>query len=162
MFPRITLFALALLLSVPAQAADFSWMDDKGTIHQLDEFSGKPVLLHLWASWCPPCRAEMPELTSWLKRHPEVTILPISLDNELADARDFLARHHFDLPTLLTDSSQAMRLGARGLPTTIVIDARGKVRQGFIGAQDWTNPDFSEQILRHFRAGERMKPESEL
>ncbi len=151
----ILALTLAFLSPVPAQA--FAWMDEKGAMHNLEEFHGKPVLLHLYASWCPPCRAEMPELTSWLKRHPEVTILPVSLDNELADARDFLARHHFELPTLLTDSSQAMRMGARGLPTTIVIGADGRIEQGFIGARDWTDPDFTASILKAF-----SRPESAL
>ncbi len=145
-------FVLILLFPPALQAADFTWTDERGARHQLDEYRGKPLLLHLWASWCPPCRTEMPELTAWLKKHPEVTILPVSLDRNIADARNFLDRNHFDLPALLTDSGQAMGLGARGLPTTIVISADGRIERGFIGARDWNDPSFSDLILESFPA----------
>ena len=151
MLNKAMMFAVIMFITLPAQAADFSWMDDRGTIHQLDEYKGKPVLLHFWASWCPPCRAEMPELTAWLKKNPEVTVIPVSLDNSLEDAQTFLDDHHFDLPAQLTDSSQAMSMGARGLPTTLIISANGDVKQGFIGARDWQDKSFTDGILGEFR-----------
>ena len=148
-------FLIPLLLffcaSATAQAADFQWLDEGGTMHHLDEYKGKPVLLHLWASWCPPCRAEMPELSAWLKKHPEVTLLPVSVDNEFANAKDFLATQHIVMPTLLTDEAQAMAMGARGLPTTIIISASGKTKQSFIGARTWLDSEFTDKILKEFR-----------
>ncbi len=145
-----TIISLILLLFIwnPAQAADFSWVDDQGTIHQLDEYKGQPVLLHMWASWCPPCRSEMPGLAAWLKKNPEVTIVPVSLDRSLEDAQSFLTDNHFDLPAQLTTSSQAMRIGARGLPTTLIISASGDIKQGFVGARDWQDSSFTDAILK--------------
>ncbi|MDX8407140.1 MAG: TlpA disulfide reductase family protein [Mariprofundaceae bacterium] len=151
MLYKVMMFAAVLFITLPVRAADFSWMDDKGAIHQLDEYRGKPVLLHLWASWCPPCRAEMPELAAWLKKNPEVTVIPVSLDNSLEDAQVFLDDNHFDLAAQLTDSSQAMAMGARGLPTTLVISANGEVKHGFIGARDWQDKSFTDGILSEFR-----------
>ena len=139
-----------LLLScaaIPAQAVELQWMDDSGSIHSLQEYQGKAVLVHFWASWCGPCRHEMPQLTSWLKQHPDITIIPISLDSSMADAKSFLQDNHFDLAAQLTDSSQAMRLGARGLPTTLVISANGDIAGRQIGALPWEDQEFSNTIL---------------
>jgi len=139
--------ALLLLASMPAQASDFKWMDNKGITHSLDEYKGKPVLVHFWASWCGPCRQEMPALTTWLKMHPEVTIIPVSLDNSLEDAQSFLDENHFDLPAQLTDSAQAMGMGARGLPTTVAIASDGSIVARQIGTLPWDDQTFSDNIL---------------
>jgi len=139
--------ATLLLLSIPAQAADLAWMDDKGVMHSLQEYKGKPVLVHFWASWCGPCRQEMPALTTWLKTHPEVTIIPVSLDSTLTDAKAFLDENHFDLPAQLTDSAQAMGMGARGLPTTVAIASDGSITARQIGTLPWEDPAFSDKIL---------------
>jgi len=144
----------ALFFALPAQATDFQWLDEGGAMHHLDEYKGQPVLLHLWASWCPPCRAEMPDLSVWLKKHPEVTFLPVSVDSEFADARNFLDSEHFDMPALLTDQSQAFAMGARGLPTTIIIGPNGMIKQGYIGASNWLDPGFTGKILKEFSAPE--------
>jgi len=132
---------------VPAHAAQLQWVDHNGAPHSLAEYKGKAVLVHFWASWCGPCRQEMPLLTAWLKQHPDVTIIPISLDSSLADAQAFLDEHHFDLPAQLTDSDQAMGMGARGLPTTVVVAADSSITARQIGALPWDNPEFSDTIL---------------
>ncbi|MFQ5346074.1 MAG: TlpA family protein disulfide reductase [Mariprofundus sp.] len=141
--------ALAFVLTAwgPAHAAELQWIDHAGTPHSLAEYRGKAVLVHFWASWCGPCRHEMPMLTSWLKQHPDVTIIPISLDDSLEDARDFLTSNHFDLPAQLTSSSQAAALGARGLPTTLVVNADGDIAARQIGALPWEDKEFSDTVL---------------
>ncbi|MDX8405785.1 MAG: redoxin family protein [Mariprofundus sp.] len=138
---------LCLFASMPAQAADFKWMDNQGKTHSLEEYKGKPVLVHFWASWCGPCRHEMPALTAWLKEHPDITIIPVSLDSSLEQAQAFLDDHHFDLPAQLTDQSQASSMGARGLPTTLAIAADGSITARQIGTLPWGDQDFSDKIL---------------
>lgn len=139
--------AFTVMAWVPAQAAQLQWVDHSGAPHSLAEYKGKAVLVHFWASWCGPCRHEMPLLTTWLQQHPDVTIIPVSLDDSMEDARKFLTSNHFNLPAQLTDSSQAMALGARGLPTTLVVNADGEIAARQIGALPWGDKAFSDTVL---------------
>lgn len=146
---------LPLLLFVaaitPAQAADFKWLDSDGIVHSLGEYRGKPVLLHLWASWCPPCRSELPELSDWLQAHPGITILPVALDRSPEDVGGFLSQAGIDMPVLMTSTDQAFGMGTRTLPTTIVLAADGSTKQIYIGAQPWRNAKFGDQLLAELR-----------
>jgi len=141
----------SMFLLISAQAADFQWMDDKGKIYSLSEaYKGQPIVVHFWASWCGPCVAEMPEMAAWLKQHPDVKVLPVSLDNNLETAQQFLQQNHIAMPALLTDNSQSGRMGVRGLPTTILIDQHGEVITGRIGMQNWHQESWTKQILAMF------------
>jgi len=152
--------ALILFAWMPAQAAELQWIDDTGAPHALTEYKGKAVLVHFWASWCGPCRHEMPLLTTWLQQHPDVTIIPISLDDSMEDAQNFLTSNHFNLPAQLTESSQAMALGARGLPTTLVVNADGDIAARQIGALPWNKKKFSDTILGFLSQKQDQQPHS--
>lgn len=143
----ITSLVLALmLLAAPVQAADFRWVDTQGELHSLQEYQGKPVLLHFWASWCPPCRSEMPELTAWIQANPDIPIIAVSLDRSPMDAEAFMQQQEHPLPILMTDSRETTHMGVRGLPTTMIIDAEGHTGQMYIGAQNWQNEKFLQQL----------------
>ncbi len=140
-----------LMMGISAQAADFAWMNSKGESHTFVEaYQGQPVLVHFWASWCPPCVAEMPEMTAWLEKHPEVKILPVSLDRTLEDAQTFLNEQHIPLRALLTNSSQAARMGVRGLPTSILVRADGTIQGAYVGQQDWQYQPWQDEVLGLF------------
>lgn len=144
-------FMLSMAMIVSAHAVDFKWMDDKGEIHALSQdYKHQPVLVHVWASWCGPCRAEMPEMSAWLKKHPEVKIIPVSLDSDLETAQAFLKSQGLNLPALLTDQQQAGYLGIRGLPTTILVDAEGNMMDRRVGMQDWSYPAWTNEVLALF------------
>ena len=137
---------ICTLAAMPAGAAEFKWLDSHGQTHSLSEYHGRPVALHLWASWCVPCRNELPELTTWLKQHPHTPMVLVSLDNHQQDAATFLKQHHIRIPLLLSDEAQAFNLGARGLPTTAVIGADGDIRRIWVGAQSWEH-GFGDKLL---------------
>lgn len=143
-----SLFVAALLFFIPpAHAVQYQWYDSNGVEHSLKDFSGKSVILHFWASWCAPCRKELPELAAWRMQHPNVSFAAISLDQYLADARNYLNQQHLPFPPLVGNMNAAMQLGVRGLPTTIVIDENGEIKQRLLGAQSWENDEFSREIL---------------
>jgi len=143
--------ALVTMLAAPspahAAARSLLWMDGAGQTHSLAEYRGKPVVVHIWATWCPPCRAEMPELSAWLHEHPDVPFLPISVDESASAAKNFLLQHGIALPLLLTDQKQASSLGVRVLPSTFVISGSGKVTRRLFGSQAWADKDFSQSLL---------------
>jgi len=145
---HIPVILAALLFFIPlAHAVQYNWYDGKGVAHSLKEFSGEPVILHFWASWCGPCRKELPELAAWRAQHPEVPFVAISLDQNMSDARNYLDQQRLPFPLLVGSMNDAMQLGIRGLPTTLVIDQTGKIIQRLLGSQPWENAEFSREIL---------------
>jgi len=143
----IIFLAVLFLTPPPAHAVQYEWHDSKGVAHSLKELAGRPVILHFWASWCDPCRKELPELAVWRTRHPQVQFAAISLDQNMSDARNYLNQQQLSFPPLVGNMNNAMQLGVRGLPTTIVIGANGEIRQRLLGTQSRESTKFSREIL---------------
>ncbi|MDQ6965039.1 MAG: TlpA disulfide reductase family protein [Mariprofundales bacterium] len=141
------LLTVTLLLASPLDAAELNWQQKGGT-GTLSDYHGRNVVLHFWASWCPPCRTELPQLDKWRSEHPNAQLIVISLDEAKADALLFLKQHHISLPAWITTSQQAMAIGVRGLPTTMLVDGNGEIQQSIIGAREWSESRFSDHIMR--------------
>lgn len=160
----ISLVLLAWTLLTPVQAAafewssifggsekgaySFRWVDQSGAKHSLEEYKGRPLILHLWASWCSPCQEEMDSMAEWVKAHPSVIFIPVSLDHDIKKAAAFLSDRGIGFPALLTDEAQARKIGALSLPTTMVISAEGEVVQNHRGGRDWMSDSFSSRLLK--------------
>ncbi|NYT66644.1 TlpA family protein disulfide reductase [Alcaligenaceae bacterium] len=108
-------------------------LDDRSVA--LSAYAGRPVVLNLWASWCPPCRREMPVFEQAQVEFPEVAFVLVNQGESLQQAQDFLQNEHLTLTDVLLDSrSELMRvLGARGLPTTLFFDAQGRMVDSHLG-----------------------------
>lgn len=116
-----------------------------GTPHTLQDYAGKGIVLNFWATWCVPCVTEMPALAklAGLVADANVAVLPLSSDRGGAPAvqRYFDEKHIEGLPVLLDPRGEAARaMGARGIPTTVLIDAKGRERGRYEGAADWADP----------------------
>lgn len=125
--------------------------DADGTEHRLTEFSGHAMVINLWATWCVPCVAEMPSLAKLsLKLAPlDIAVMPLSSDRGGASVvQKFFETHGISgLPVLLDPHGDAARaFGARGLPTTFLIDRQGKQRAWLEGAADWGSADAAGKI----------------
>ena len=106
-----------------------TFMKLDGSPLRLDTFRGKPVVINLWATWCPPCRREMPVLQQAQAGHREVVFV-FADQGETADAvREYLAAQHIDIANVILDSRMdiARQAGSRGLPTTLFFDATGRL-----------------------------------
>ena len=124
-------------------------MDTTGQPHSLSEQRGKVMLLNFWATWCEPCRAEMPALQQLATRHAPNGLLvwAINYKEPTSKVLQFQQQVPWDLPVLLDADGQAAGQWTRRIfPTTVVIDARGRARWIVTGEFDWTSRQ-AQQIL---------------
>ena len=120
-----------------SQAPALTLRDFRGRSLHLSDYRGKVVLLNFWATWCPPCRAEMPELVAWQKQYGARGLQIVGITQpplRRASVRSLARRLRINYP-LAFGSQRAARLFGVGevLPTTIVIDRDGRVRDRILG-----------------------------
>ena len=114
----------------------FELQDDRGTAVSLRDYRGKVVILNLWASWCPPCRAEMPDLQRLQRAYASRGLVVVGINQgESPDrARAFAQSLGIAFPIWIDDQQQYGRvLTAQGLPTTVVVGRDGRVIHGYDG-----------------------------
>ena len=134
---------------------DISFKDAAGKPLGLADFRGKLVLLNIWATWCVPCRTEMPTLDRLQARlgGPDFTVLPLSIDRKgMSAVDDFyrgIAITH--LAKYLDASGEAAdRLHTVGVPTTLLIDREGRELGRLLGPAEWDSPEmiaFLQKII---------------
>lgn len=123
-------------------APDFTVYDAAGNAFKLSDFRGKPVVLNFWASWCPPCKAEMPDFQKEFEAQgKDVQFLLINLTDgtqeTVATASAYIAQQGYTFPVFYdTASSAAIAYGIRSIPTTFFIDAQGYAVAQATGAID--------------------------
>jgi peroxiredoxin len=121
--------------AVGKPAPDFELQSLSETQFRLSDLSGKVVLINFWASWCGPCRLEMPAIQARYLQHPdELEVLAINFDEPIEDVRAFVDELGLTLPVLLDPGAAVQDLyRVRGYPTTYMVDAQGVVRVVHIG-----------------------------
>lgn len=140
--------------SETAKAYAFTNPEGKTINHQLNK--GKVVLINYWASWCPPCRAEMPsflKLYQKFKQNPSVVFLFVSEDEDRQQAVDYFKNNNLDLPLYFQTSAGLNELTASTLPTTYILNKEGKPVFGKSGMGNYASKSFMEQ-LEKLAAGE--------
>lgn len=108
-----------------------------GTAGNLSAYRGRPFLLHFWATWCPPCRTELPGLLE-LAKQGDLEVLVVGLDSEWGAVERFLAGPVPPYMALANGSQVEARFGVHELPQSFVVDRAGRLTLQFHGARDWT------------------------
>lgn len=124
----------------PAQVgkpiSDFTLTDINGATHKISDYRGRPVLINAWATWCPPCRGEMPDLHALYLKYKDkgFELLAINSGESQSAAASFIHEMGFTFPTLL-DTNKAVLdgLGINGLPTSILVGRDGTVKYIHVG-----------------------------
>jgi peroxiredoxin len=115
-----------------------------GAVHRLADYRGKVVLVNFWASWCAPCRVEMPTIES-LRRSLEgrpFAVLAVNVGEGARAARGFAEQVPVGFPLLLDrDTRVSKAWGARILPASYLLGPAGEIRYSFLGELDWSGAD---------------------
>jgi thiol-disulfide isomerase/thioredoxin len=128
-------------LSVPLTTLD-------GRPANLSQFRGKVVLVNLWASWCPPCLAEMPGLQALYQKTDtsKVAFVLISLDENPNKARALLKRKHYTLPVFFPAGPLPAPFTTSSIPYTVVLTPQGRVADRHSGMADYDTPEFKAAL----------------
>jgi peroxiredoxin len=139
------------LTKIDGVAPEFELLDFEGETHHLSDYRGEPLIVNFWATWCPPCRAEMPSMQrAWEKiREEGIAMLAINVGENEDMIFPFTAEYPVEFPLLMDlDSKVTQQWKVRGLPTTIVVDPAGRMVYRAVGGREWD----SDKILDLVRA----------
>ncbi len=139
------------LQSPPLTAPDFTLLDMDDEIYTLSSYRGKVVMLNFWATWCPPCRREMPSLERLYSKLKDQGFVVIAVNQfESPDlVFEFTGRLSLEptFPILFDrDSRVAEQFGVKGLPTTYLLDKDGRIRYRAIGGREFDHAEIEEMI----------------
>lgn len=161
---RISLFATFLLIflgisvanaaAVKGPAPNFTLKSLNGKNLKLSEMRGNVVLINFWASWCGPCRQEMPLLNALHKKYEPLgfTVLGVNVEEKTGDARGFLGNFPVDFPVLLDSSNKVSKLyDVVAMPTTVVVDRDGNMRFLHKGYKPGDEKEYRKMVKKLIR-----------
>ncbi len=104
----------------------------------LEDYSGKPVVINVWGSWCPGCIAEAEDLRRFVADHPEVQVIGVDLQDSKAAAKDFYERWRWTHPSVFDpDGEISFSLGLQGTPSTFFLDREHRIVARIVGETDY-------------------------
>ncbi len=138
---------------IPTQkvtAPDFTLQDLKGNDISLSSLQGKFVFLNFWATWCPPCRAEMPSMETLHNKYKrkDFTILAVNLRESGTTVQTFLKENDYSFPVVLDPNGQVGSglYGVSGIPTTYFIGKDGQIIARLVGTREWDTREIYDII----------------
>ena len=140
------------IATVGKPAPAFDTLDLQGNVQSLSDLRGKVVFVNFWATWCSPCREEMPSMQRLYKKMPKDKFEMIALFNRDNPevVKNFISQLGLTFP-IWSDESNILgaRYGITGLPETFIVDKNGIIREKFIGPYDWDTPEKIELLTKY-------------
>jgi thiol-disulfide isomerase/thioredoxin len=130
--------------NIPGNTPSFSFINRNGQTLTTADIKGKVVFINFWASWCPPCIAEMPSINALynkLKDNPRVLFVCVDADNDFLISIPFIEKHHYDLPVYNMLNAVPPSFFSGTLPTTIIINSKGTMVQKHEGIANYDTPE---------------------
>ncbi len=156
LFIFISQFALTLHaeqsltpLTDKKHAPELVLLDMDGVKHDLRAYRGKPVIINFWATWCPPCRRELPSMNrAWKKIKDEgIVMLAVDVGEDEDTIFTFMADYPIDFTVLLDSRGEvSAKWPVVGLPTTFVLDKEGRLVYRAIGGREWDEDSLLDKV----------------
>ncbi|MDG2432060.1 MULTISPECIES: TlpA family protein disulfide reductase [Flavobacterium] len=127
----------------------FDFKDYEGNVQNTSDLKGKVVFINFWASWCPPCVAEFPSIEKFhseFKNNDKIVFLMINMDDNIATGKQFLDKKKYSLPIFQAVSKVPKEIYSGSLPTSIILDKKGKIRLRHTGFSNYGGKNFYMQI----------------
>lgn len=143
-------------LKQPFVAKEFTLKDIDGKLHRLSDYRGKVVVLNFWATWCPPCREEMPSMERARKKliNDDVVILAVNVGEDEDTIFTFTGDYPVEFPLLMDINGEVIKnYPVMALPTTYIISPKGMVTHRTLGGREWDN----EKLLNTLREMQTKK-----
>lgn len=137
-------------LDIPQLAPSFRLIDLDNKIHTLAEYKGKPLIVNFWATWCRPCRDELPAFNrAWSKvKDQGIQMLAINIGEDPTAVFSFIQNFPIDFRILLDPKSDELNnWQMQGLPTTYILNTKGEVVYQAIGEREWDNDELLTKVL---------------
>lgn len=129
---------------------NISFKNDKGEIVHMNDLKGKVVFINFWATWCPPCIAEMPSIATLyerLKGNSEVVFLIVEIEGESEKANKFMVGKQLNLPVYYPNSQIPKEWLGGSIPTTLIINKHGEIATKHEGLADYSRQEVSDFII---------------
>jgi peroxiredoxin len=144
----------ARVATVGQPAPDFTLRDLQGGVHRLSALRGNVVFVNFWATWCPPCRSEMPDMQ---QLYNEMVVggkpfhmLAILYNTEPQLGANFVTRNGYNFPVLLDPANEASQAyGITGVPETYIVDKNGILREKFLGPLPWNSSEAKAMLNKY-------------
>jgi len=147
-------------LTTPIAAPDFQLEDMDGEKYSLESYRGKVVILNFWATWCPPCRREIPSMEALYQTFKNEAFAILAINEWETEDHVFAFMGELPVepgfPILFDpDSEVAQSFGVKGLPTTLLLDTQGKIVYRAVGGRDFDHPEVKKIIRELLPDGAR-------
>jgi len=136
-------------VSPPLAAEDFALPDINGGIYRFSGRRGHVRIVNFWATWCPPCRREMPSMQrAWQRLREEgIDLVAVNVGEDEDTVFAFMGEYPMDFPVLLDPAGTVVeQWPVKALPTTFVVDPRGCIRYRAVGGREWDDPAILEKV----------------
>jgi thiol-disulfide isomerase/thioredoxin len=134
--------------AVKAVIPEFELLDVNGNPVNLKNFKGKKLFVNMWASWCPPCRAEMPSIEKLYKSSDsnKVAFVMVSLDDNFEKAKKYVSKKKLKLPIYYPQRSLPGMFNVQSIPASFIFDESGNLIQAIEGSADYNTSHFRDML----------------
>ncbi|HEX6915699.1 MAG TPA: TlpA disulfide reductase family protein [Chitinophagaceae bacterium] len=126
----------------------FVVVDAEGKQIQLQSLKGKKIFLNIWATWCGPCRREMPSINNLYKSvdTSKVAFVMLSVDDKFEKAKQYVQREKFSLPVYYPGENLPALFNVEGIPATFIFDGNGRLLKQIIGSENYDTDEFRKLL----------------